>query len=727
MFNEVITPNEIEENKTQLQLFNYIELNNSFIFNAGAGAGKTYALIESLKHLLKSKLSILQKNNQQIACITYTNIAVKEIKERLGHSDSVVISTIHEMLWDIIKIHQPQLLYCHYEKLTNELNLINNELLDESLDKLKVYTTLNESQKLRFSEFAFASQKTYYQNINAKSSQFRAAYDIYKTEYGESNIKAWLKNFSNFKVIIKKLYKQRRYLHCKLNIERRVPEYQTVEYDSTANSDRLDKMKFSHDTLLTFASTLIKKYPTLRRIIIDKYPYFFIDEYQDTSEEVIKIFHEVHKYSEAQNKTWLLGYFGDALQNIYDIGVGHNISKIHPNLLNLNKKFNRRSHVQIIETINKIRNDNINQEYIFKEKSFGKVEFFHADTNGDEGLQIKYTEAFLREYQDQLSSDDYLDKPKIDCLVLTNKLMAKLNGFGDIYDAFNKAENIYYQDLNTKLLSHELEKLDPTIRLLYRFIRLFMRIKDNDSTYFDIFGAQGKKLSFLSASTLLDELKSIQASTLGELIKNISARYNDTKRSGALDIYVNNFIKGKSEELKNYPSIDYMVKSLLRDLMIIGSAPQNDLSEDQRDVRSDIQVEQVELLLKIPLTSWYLWVNYIDQKVTSDFTFHTYHGTKGEEYENVAIIMGHSFGGAYIGKNKFKKYFEHLQLDSNIQQKYLEDDLYKTEFQNTLNLVYVACSRAVKNIKVLYLDDINDIEQGIGSIFENCKPWKVMD
>lgn len=133
----------------------------------------------------------------------------------------------------------------------------------------------------------------------------------------------------------------------------------------------------------------------------------------------------------------------------------------------------------------------------------------------------------------------------------------------------------------------------------------------------------------------------------------------------------------------------------------------------------DEEVEQVTSLLNIPLSTWSKWGNYIDQDFDGDIIFHTYHGTKGEEYENVAIIMEHNFGGGHEGKNKFKKYFEHLQLVKTQQDEKLAEDKYRDEFDNTKNLFYVACSRAIKNLKVLYLDDISTIQDGIKVIFND--------
>ena len=87
----------------------HIENKRSFVLEAGAGSGKTYTLIQTLNHLIESQGTSLQYNHQRIICITYTNVAKNEIIERLEHNPLVLVSTIHEFLWETIKSFQKQL------------------------------------------------------------------------------------------------------------------------------------------------------------------------------------------------------------------------------------------------------------------------------------------------------------------------------------------------------------------------------------------------------------------------------------------------------------------------------------------------------------------------------------------------------------------------------------------------------------------------------------------
>src|ERR1017187_7181856 len=89
------------------QLQACLDQRESFIFEAGAGAGKTYSLIEALRYLIKRDGTELIRNHQQVACITYTNVATKEIETRTDRHPAIYSSTIHSFCWTLIQGFQP--------------------------------------------------------------------------------------------------------------------------------------------------------------------------------------------------------------------------------------------------------------------------------------------------------------------------------------------------------------------------------------------------------------------------------------------------------------------------------------------------------------------------------------------------------------------------------------------------------------------------------------------
>ncbi len=78
----------------------------SFVMVAGAGSGKTTSLVKALAHLAETRGPTLRRAGQQIACITYTEVAVREISADVGDSSLFHISTIHSFLWSVIRPFQ---------------------------------------------------------------------------------------------------------------------------------------------------------------------------------------------------------------------------------------------------------------------------------------------------------------------------------------------------------------------------------------------------------------------------------------------------------------------------------------------------------------------------------------------------------------------------------------------------------------------------------------------
>lgn len=91
-------------------IFKTIQDGSNFIFEAGPGSGKTTTLIRTLHQILMAPDDIIDPTSQKIACITFTNVAANEIKERLGtRLDAVHVSTIHSFLWQLISSFQKEL------------------------------------------------------------------------------------------------------------------------------------------------------------------------------------------------------------------------------------------------------------------------------------------------------------------------------------------------------------------------------------------------------------------------------------------------------------------------------------------------------------------------------------------------------------------------------------------------------------------------------------------
>ena len=311
----ISSSNKEIEDKILDELYRSIDNDESIIFSSGAGSGKTYALIESLKYILNNYEKALKEHNQNIVCITYTNVATIEVKERLGNSDLVKVSTIHERIWELIKSHQKALVEIHKERLDEEIAKLNAEIEDDS--RYKIYRDLGEDQKKEFKKIMLGNNKRelFYENYSERAKDFKALF-----EADLSNFPSLLKNVANFKKIVSTIYKLENYSNCQTSIKSSEKGYTTVKYDSKFNSDRLHWMRISHDTLLDYGLEIIQNYDLLKQMIIDQYPYILIDEYQDTNEKVVKIVKQLSDHAVKIKHKFFVGYFGDAAQNIYNDG-----------------------------------------------------------------------------------------------------------------------------------------------------------------------------------------------------------------------------------------------------------------------------------------------------------------------------------------------------------------------------------------------------------------------
>ena len=125
-----------------VQIMEHISSKKNFLLSGGAGSGKTYTLVQVIRGLLASYPSA------NIACITYTNAAVREIKHRVNNNN-LHVSTIHDFLWDCIKNFQKEIKI----SLPNVINSDEYKIKLKDVDECNSdYFFSDEIEKIQYSE-----------------------------------------------------------------------------------------------------------------------------------------------------------------------------------------------------------------------------------------------------------------------------------------------------------------------------------------------------------------------------------------------------------------------------------------------------------------------------------------------------------------------------------------------------------------------------------------------
>lgn len=671
MLSIITEENKEAEKKIQENIFRLIDGNKSIIFNAGAGAGKTYALVKSLKYIIKKHGKQLKKHNQNIICITYTNVATTKIREELGNSDLVKVSTIHERIWELIKDYQSELVTIHTFKLKKEIKEISSDLVSNS--KYEKFQILSEELKENFSTVMLENKEVFYEKQNMKSAEFRSEFSSLLEDFPEI-----LKNIGNFKSLVNLIYRLQNYEKCLAEISAKNSGYTRVKYNVIYNTDRLHWMRISHDTLLEYGKELIDKFELLQQIIIDKYPYFLVDEFQDTNKKVVEILHTLSQYSLKIQHPFFVGYFGDSAQNIYGDGVGSNVSMIHSSLEKINKEYNRRSSQEIIDVINKIRNDEIKQQSIYEDCEGGNFKFYTGTRDDIDFFLNDYTQKW------NISSEN-----KLHCFVLTNKSAAEYSGFGSIFNFFQQTPKykIGYQQLTTEVLSDNKSQLGRIPSFLLGLIEFRNKLSNEETLIKELLNKDiYRNMNIKSLRSFIQTLKKCDRTTLIEFIKSLVELY----KTDSSDYY-----RSLLHQLFDYEG--FPNKSVEGHLL-------ESLYPNIKDEEIEESKKQITTFLNVDLSAFNLWYKYTGGIFSKNTIFHTYHSTKGLEFENVIILMENAFGR---NRSYFKDYFIELNKDIELP----------SEFEHTKNLLYVACSRAIMNLRVLYLDDISDFKVGVQNIF----------
>lgn len=669
---------EKQEKDVHKQICEYIDKNESFIFYAGAGAGKTFELVQALKYIVISKGRSMALHRQKILCITYTNAAANEIKERLGNSSIIYISTIHEFLWSAISPYQKQLVQIHLDNLVDSLSKIEHDLKNETW--ATVFCGLSEPQRQEFMTIFSINEnlKLYYDNKNKGAVDFK---NSLKSFFDDTKFPNLLNNVGNFKKIVDVLIKKNNFESAKEKIIAKEKKYCSVKYGLQNNHDRLHKMEISHDTLLDYAEKIVAQNKILRRLLLDHYPYILVDESQDTNSKVVELLKHLYCYSGETKRVFLLAFFGDVMQKIYKEGVGNIKEKICIEKKVI-KGFNRRSAPEIIAVSNLIRNDGITQQTIFSNFPKGDVSFYNVDD--DESME-KLIEM-------QRSKWGINSQNKLHCLELRNRNIAKRMGFSEIFTFFEQSEwyssGKNFELLGQHILNSDKEKRAEIQNLFLKIIEFKINIQNNKSFVQNLLQSKElRNLSIVRLNRLLSVLHTLEGKTLLEYLLNIFSLYKSE------DKFFKSWFEGIFGE--DIITLEDFKQHIIHILFSVRM--------DKDDTQSKEVLLTVENFLALDVNVFINWYNYLHEKTEGDLVFHTLHSTKGLEYDNVLIILENNFA-------RDAQYFSKVFLSMEKGKTNLNEE--------GRNLFYVAVTRAKRNLCVLYQSNMtNDEEEIIKKIF----------
>ena len=487
-----------------------------------------------------------------------------------------------------------------------------------------------------------------------------------------------------------------------------------IVYDEYYSLKSEEDSKIGHDEVLLIAEKMFEKYSKLCDILKDNANFIFIDEYQDTSEEVANIFLNHINKSKKEN---IIGFFGDSMQSIYDSGIG-NIKD--DSLKRINKIQNRRSSLKVIELTNKLRDDGIKQipskntkETNIDEKT-GKikeenVKFIYSNNNILEELKKTYI----------FNDWDFKNTLNTKELRLTHKLNAENSGFKELY-------NLYTNDfIYSKLISKLKEKKISEDEDINNFGYIIEK--------FPIFSGKGKiKKNILEQVDMkskkeIEKIKDIEwvkiknsfinkDSLLGYKFNGLTEKYESTSNRDKilqkLDLIyesINLYNENKYVELFKKLKIKIFsyedkikIRKEMNELIELMKSQNDKIYEIIDKANNILNIKNDERYIEfIENKGWYLWNRIKDISFSEYvksieyqkeyFPYSTQHSVKGSEFDNVLVILDNG---------KWSKYNFNLLLENIFDENNILDKTKKDIFNRTKKLFYVCCTRAKENLIV---------------------------
>lgn len=218
----------------------------------------------------------------------------------------------------------------------------------------------------------------------------------------------------------------------------------------------------SHDDLISFSMSVFDKFSiVLKRRLTKKYQLIFIDEYQDSSADVLRIF-----YDSVYGTSTKLYFLGDKMQQIYTNYNGSFEKKLRTLNKSIALNTNHRSIPQIVDILNNLYNNNF-----YKQVPYNK----NIGISPDHAPRVIICDDIAKNLEIEIAS-----YPKALCLFLLNQKRFDAIGAGNLYkqlremDRYSFAQQYGPVDV---LITDTQDNPDPLFKLLFAVNQIVQNYK----------------------------------------------------------------------------------------------------------------------------------------------------------------------------------------------------------------------------------------------------------
>lgn len=441
------------------------------------------------------------------------------------------------------------------------------------------------------------------------------------------------------------------------------------------------------DVLKIFSNFLISK-PMMAEVIINKFPFIFIDESQDTNKDVVSAFFELQG---AKSDSVVIGLFGDTMQRIFGGGEPE-LGKTKPSgWTTFDKQMNHRSARRIVGLGNQVRSeDDKRKQYARDGAAEGYIRYFllpHGVSDKDE------VEARIRETMAEITSDaGWTDTQSRETaiLLLEHKMAGRRLGFDGLWENLSKSNKI--KDRISEGNNTELNFFSDIV-----FPLAEASVKKNRAELMSIL--RGMKSPLLEASLLdanKDDPLAIARAAEHEFREVIS---NDKVSFRAvLEVLAKNKLLRIPVKLQSFVTLPGESKSEPTETAL--EVEEEPLGQD------DSEIAAWAAALETNFYQIRNYKNYID----GNSTFRTHQGVKGNEFERVMVVMDDDEAGGFLFS--YEQYFGAKELSRDSQKRREAGE--ETGLDRTRRLFYVTSTRAKNSLAhVIYTSDVAKVRKNL--------------